>query len=653
MTERVQTTGAASPSFEVTIGGKYRIESLVGEGGFARVYRARHAKIRQLVFAVKILRKQQVDDPTQIERFVREAEMSATLQSPYAVRVTDFGETRQGLPYIVMEYVKGRTLHDWVHKFGQPDDRFAAQIALCILRALEEAHSRGIVHRDLKPSNIMVLDEPAEDGIVAKVTDFGIAKVISPSQAGLEESPPTTGGLVFCTPQYASPEVLMGNPTFQSDLYALGHTLAEMLDGKSPFAGWGSFEIANRQMTPESTLFGEPTMQSALAPIIERACLKDLSRRYASATEMAKEVEKLLTRLDRTTPVEQAVADEDASGPPSVVISRAMTSTDETTQAMAMGNLPNLNQAHDDGTSAMRREPPARRPTPPSLPAGFNAKAPPPPVAPEPAPPTVAQRTPAEALLTMGRLPDAPPIIPSVEIPPAAPAGRHTQRISLQPSPAATSVSTVSGSWSTDTRKVERSTVLWIVGAGIACVLIIIIAAAASGRLGGGSSEQVAEQAAVNEVMTQLERRMDELEQTRTISSNAQTSVSEARLTVTLALLRARSAAQPVANDVTRAGSNAATTGIFVTLNAQAVAQQVERRRQDAQRLRNRDQSQTAPPAEPQTTPVPVHLAPILPPERPIPMPERPVQTADAGAEPGGGSTEPDRRRSRLPFQRN
>jgi hypothetical protein len=146
---------------------------------------------------------------------------------------------------------------------------------------------------------------------------------------------------------------------------------------------------------------------------------------------------------------------------------------------------------------------------------------------------------------------------------------------------------------------------------------------------------------------------MDELEQTRTISSNAQTSVSEARLTVTLALLRARSAAQPVANDVTRAGSNAATTGIFVTLNAQAVAQQVERRRQDAQRLRNRDQSQTAPPAEPQTTPVPVHLAPILPPERPIPMPERPVQTADAGAEPGGGSTEPDRRRSRLPFQRN
>lgn len=650
MTERVQTTNAASPTFEVTIGGKYRIESLIGEGGFARVYRARHAKIRQLVFAVKILRKQQVDDPTQIERFVREAEMSATLQSPYAVRVTDFGETRQGLPYIVMEYVKGRTLHDWVHKFGQPDDRFSAQIALCILRALEEAHSRGIVHRDLKPSNIMVLDEPAEDGIVAKVTDFGIAKVISPSQAGMEESPPTTGGLVFCTPQYASPEVLMGNPTFQSDLYALGHTLAEMLDGKSPFAGWGSFEIANRQMTPEPTQFGEPTLQSALAPIIEKACIKDLSRRYASATEMARDVEKLLTRLDRTTSVEQAVAPDESDGPPSIVVSRMIAGVEETTQAMSVGNLPNLNQANDEGTSAFRREAPARRTTPPSLPPGVTGAVPAPPVAPRPEPTVVASRTPAEALLTMGRLPDAPPIIPSVEIPPAAPAPRHTQRISLQPATATTN--TISGTWNTGPAPAQRSTVLWIVGAGIACVLIII-AAAASGRFGSGGGEQTGEQAAVNEVMTQLARRMDELEQTRTVTANAQTAVSEARLTVTLALLRSRSAAQPVATDVTRAGSNAATTGIFVTLNAQSVAQQIERRRMDVLRNRNRGQNEPPPIASPQPAPVPVHLTPILPPERPIPMPQPPVQTADAGSEPGSGGSDSERRRSRLPFQRN
>jgi serine/threonine protein kinase len=308
-----------SQAFEITIGGKYRIEALLGEGGFARVYRARHARIRQMVFAIKVLRQQQVQDPAQLERFVREAEMSATLQSPFVVRVSDFGETRQGLPYIVMEYVKGRTLYDWMQKHGAVPEAYAARIAWCILKALDEAHNRGIVHRDLKPSNIMLLDEPADGGVVAKVTDFGIAKVIDSTSSGLSESPPTTGGLVFCTPQYASPEVLIGSPTFQSDVYALGHTLGEMLDGKSPFVGWGSFEIANRQMSAEPTPWGSITRHSVLFHVIQRACAKETRERYTSAAEMLRDLEPILAALESTP----------ASAEPSAPMRRVLVEDDE------------------------------------------------------------------------------------------------------------------------------------------------------------------------------------------------------------------------------------------------------------------------------------------------------------------------------------
>jgi len=296
-------TESAEPkslALELVIGGKYRIESVLGEGGFARVYKARHAKIRQLEYAIKVLKQRQVADREAVERFIREAEMSATLQSPYVVRITDFGETSAGLPYIVMEYVYGITLFDYVQRCGRMKRIEVARVTACVLRALEEAHNKGIVHRDLKPSNVMLLLEPNDEDVVAKVTDFGIAKVVSDAVHGLPESPQTTGGMVFCTPQYASPEVLIGEPTFQSDLYALGHTMAEMLDGRSPFVGMGAFEVANRQMSDTPTEFGAYTRRSQFHDIIQRACAKSTDERYASATEMLHDVERLLERFART-----------------------------------------------------------------------------------------------------------------------------------------------------------------------------------------------------------------------------------------------------------------------------------------------------------------------------------------------------------------
>jgi serine/threonine protein kinase len=291
-------TAPNSQALELVIGGKYRIEALLGEGGFARVYRARHARIRKLEFAIKVLKQRQLNAAEAVERFVREAEMSAALQSPYIVRLSDFGETAAGLPYIVMEFVYGVTVHDYVKKHGRMRAIEVARVAANVLRALEEAHSKGIIHRDLKPSNIMLLVEPT-DGVIAKVTDFGIAKVMDDSSTGLEPSPQTTGGVVFCTPQYAGPEVLMGEPNQQSDVYALGHAMAEMLDGVSPFAGVGGFEVASLQMKPEITRFGALTRASELYTIIQRACAKQLGERYASASEMLADVDRAVEQLAR------------------------------------------------------------------------------------------------------------------------------------------------------------------------------------------------------------------------------------------------------------------------------------------------------------------------------------------------------------------
>ncbi len=295
-----QSSQAQSLAVELVIGGKYRVEALLGEGGFARVYRARHQRIKQLQYAVKVLKYRQVDDPQAVERFIGEAEMSAALDSPYIVRVSDFGETEADLPYLVMEYVDGVTVFEYVQKHGRMRPIEVIRVAACVLRGLQEAHDKGIVHRDLKPSNIMLIAEPTDDDVIAKVTDFGIAKVISRGIAKLSESPQTGGGMVFCTPHYAAPEVLTGNPNYASDLYALGHTMAEMLDGVSPFAGLGGFEVAGRQMVPEPTEFGEITRNSPVADIIRRATLKPLEQRYRSAGEMLRDVEALLAELSKT-----------------------------------------------------------------------------------------------------------------------------------------------------------------------------------------------------------------------------------------------------------------------------------------------------------------------------------------------------------------
>ena len=279
------------------IDGRYEIESVLGEGTVAWVYLARHTLIPSLQCAVKVLKPAFVADDELREQFQREAETIARLSDPHTVRVSDFGELPDGRPYICMEYCIGATLDRVAERIGTFDDKLVAHIAKDVLYSLREAHRFDIVHRDIKPSNISLTEDPKRVEPLARVLDFGIAYVAQVQNAGHES---WESELVFCTPSYASPEVLRGEPSPAADLYALGLTLAELLDGETVYPNTGFYTVAAQQMSPDPIPFGHRTKASALFPILHKACAKDLKKRYQSAAEMLEDVLAVLPTLPHT-----------------------------------------------------------------------------------------------------------------------------------------------------------------------------------------------------------------------------------------------------------------------------------------------------------------------------------------------------------------
>ncbi len=216
------------------IDGRYRVIRKVGRGGFADVYLAEHVNVPGLLVAIKVLLSHRSDDPGLVARFKREAVALASLRSRHTVRIHDLGVV-DDLPYLVMEFLENVPLSSVLDMQGRIARGQAAIVAIGVLKALMEAHAAGIVHRDLKPDNILLTLEPGERHPVPRVIDFGIAKLLAtPSRASSGTT--TAGNVRFCTPEYAAPEVLEGQPGYQSDLYSLGHTLAELVDGKPPYA---------------------------------------------------------------------------------------------------------------------------------------------------------------------------------------------------------------------------------------------------------------------------------------------------------------------------------------------------------------------------------------------------------------------------------
>lgn len=272
---------------EPVIDGKYELIRAIGEGGFSWVFLARHRRIPSLKVAIKVLKATHAFDGLTVRRFAREAEASAILKSRHSVKVMDIGTTSEGFPYLALELIRGAPLHRVLKVRPVLCEPLIIQFASDILLALREAHGFGLIHRDLKPANVFLSTDPNTGRMEARVIDFGIARFVR----GLHESPDddspmTIDGSVTCTPAYAAPEVLRGDAVFQSDLYALGLVMAEMLEGELVYKDYSDFVAASKQLEQGPVPFGEAARRSPLFPVIERACAKNPADRFSSADQM-------------------------------------------------------------------------------------------------------------------------------------------------------------------------------------------------------------------------------------------------------------------------------------------------------------------------------------------------------------------------------
>ena len=266
----------------VTLGGRYRVERELGRGGMAKVFLGTDTVLGRTV-AVKVLAPQFADDDGFVQRFRREAQAAASIGHPHIVSVFDTGSD-DGVHYIVMEYVEGRTLAEFLAGGGRILPDRAIDIAMDVCQALEAAHARGVIHRDIKPGNIML--NPRGE---VKVTDFGIARVTTTADTVAQTA------AILGTASYLSPEQAQGQPVdARSDLYSLGCVVYEMVTGRPPFLGDSPVAVASKQVleqpVPPSKLNSDVTPD--LDAVILRALAKNPANRYQSAEEMRADLER-------------------------------------------------------------------------------------------------------------------------------------------------------------------------------------------------------------------------------------------------------------------------------------------------------------------------------------------------------------------------
>jgi predicted Ser/Thr protein kinase len=269
------------------IAGRYELEELVGHGGMSSVYRARDSLLERNV-ALKVLHEQYNADEDFVERFKREARSVAQLQHPNIVTVIDRGEA-DGRQYIVFEYIDGENLKELVVRKGRLDIREALEIAVEVARGLAFAHGQGLVHRDVKPQNVLLNGDGR-----AKVTDFGIARSVDVE--GMTET-----GTVLGTSNYIAPEQASGQPVdAQTDVYALGVVLYELLAGEVPFPGETFVAVAMKHVheSPPNLLDVRPDVPLRVAAAVDRALEKDPDQRFPSMDALAAELESCLAELE-------------------------------------------------------------------------------------------------------------------------------------------------------------------------------------------------------------------------------------------------------------------------------------------------------------------------------------------------------------------
>jgi serine/threonine protein kinase len=279
------------------IRGKYRILNKIGQGGMGSVYKALHVTFDELR-AIKVISPELIHDELFLKRFQHEAVITRRLQHPNAVRVDDIDQAEDGRPFIVMEYIEGKSLRSLIEDAGAMPAPRVCSIIKQVSSALDAAHRLGMIHRDIKPDNIVLIDTPG--GEEAKVLDFGIAKIKEGRRGATGGMTLTGTGVVIGTPQYMSPEQAMGKRGDEldgrSDLYSLGIVMYQMLTGDLPFRAETTMEmlLAHLQKSPMDIHAVRPELQipDPVAKIVMRLLEKKPEQRPADARTLIAEIER-------------------------------------------------------------------------------------------------------------------------------------------------------------------------------------------------------------------------------------------------------------------------------------------------------------------------------------------------------------------------
>lgn len=283
---------AGTLQIDETIGGRYRVLQEVGRGGMGIVYKVEQIFLHN-IYALKLLNTEQTDDKVKA-RFQKEAQAAHLLDHPNLIKVHDFGLVENNCPFLVMTYVEGTLLSDYIKKTGPLPLRQTISIFKQLCDGLQFAHDTGVIHRDFKPSNIMLTNVPGSQTLQPKILDFGIAKIMHTEEQARQAL--TRTGEVFGSPLYMSPEQCFGlSVDHRSDIYSFGCALYESLTGFPPFVGDTALSTMMRHQNEvpaslKSATLGKDYPESMEA-IVAKLLRKDPNQRYQSIAEVKRDLE--------------------------------------------------------------------------------------------------------------------------------------------------------------------------------------------------------------------------------------------------------------------------------------------------------------------------------------------------------------------------
>jgi serine/threonine protein kinase len=288
----------ADPLLGRVVNDRYRILEQIGHGGMGRVYKAKQAPLDRVV-ALKVLGAGHDHDPNFYKRFFLEASVTAKLTHPNTITLYDYGRTEDGIVFIAMEYLNGRTLSLTMQQDGALAQERVIHVAQQICRSLREAHALGIIHRDLKPANVMLLRQHDDHDFV-KVLDFGLVKFFAGEGQGDPDL--TNAGTFMGSPHYIAPEQARNqNPDQRCDIYSLGVVLYQMLTGRVPFTAQAPVDIIlkhlHEQPVPPRTARPDLDIDPSLEEIVLRCMAKAREARFQSMDELLLALKRVRTQL--------------------------------------------------------------------------------------------------------------------------------------------------------------------------------------------------------------------------------------------------------------------------------------------------------------------------------------------------------------------